>query len=499
MPSQTELYARYLKACALVLALIAGYGCQSSSPDDPQHCFEQNGQAFSEVLKCYHQAQASQPLRYTDKGQEQQPGVSIRRFELTSQAWAQDGQVAPAQWLHDVDLYIPDNVQGSRAVLVANDGVNNPLPGQSPTPPNNFTRQTLLNIARQTGSIVVAVSNVPNQYLTYSDDAVPRTEDGSVAHSWKLFMQAPERQPFISLHVPMMEALVKAMDLAQKEAPAGQAKSFLATGVSKRGWAVWLAALADHRIDSIAPFVIDVLNTERVFDQTFLAYGGNWPLAYFDYYSQGVIAQRKTPAFSKLMRVEDPTTYPPAYLARLSIPKYIVNASGDDFFIPDASRLYFPGLPGEKALRVLPNSPHDVRPLVEANLIPYIKRRQAGKPLPTLKVQEQRLGVTSTRLHVTLSELPVKVTKWAAHNPRARDFRYNCKVPYTAAQFPASTELQTTYQAPKTGWGAEFFEFEFADGLVATTTVTVLPDTYPTQAPPADEALCRTLPGTVAK
>lgn len=499
MPSRTDLYAGYLKTSALLLVLTAGYGCQSSSSDNPQHCFEQSGQSFSEVLSCYHQAQASQPLRYTSKGQEQQPGVRIRRFELTSQSWSQGGQVAPAQWLHDVDLYIPDGVQATRAVLIANDGVNNPAPDAPPSPPGNFTEQTLLNIARQTGSIVVAVSNVPNQFLTYSDDAVPRTEDGSVAHSWKLFMQAPEQQPFMSVHVPMMEVLVKAMDLAQKETPTGQVTSFLATGASKRGWALWLAALADSRIDSIAPFVIDVLNTDKVFDQTFLAYGGNWPLAYIDYYLQGVIAQRKTPAFNKLMQVEDPTTYPPAYTARLSIPKYIVNASGDDFFIPDASRLYFPNLPGEKTLRVIPNSPHDVRPFIEANLIPFIKRRQAGKALPTLTAQEQRLGATSIRLHLSASEMPVKITKWSAYNPQARDFRFNCGVRYTAAQLPASTDLQATYQAPKTGWSAEFFEFEFADGFFATTTVAVLPQTYPTQAPPADEALCRTIPGAAAQ
>ncbi|RON54132.1 PhoPQ-activated pathogenicity-related family protein [Pseudomonas frederiksbergensis] len=499
MPSQTDLYARYMKTGALALLLSAGYGCQSPSADDPQHCFEQSGQAFSEVLSCYRKAQASQPLRYTNKGQEQLPGVNIRRFELTSQSWSPDSQVAPAEWLHDVDLYIPDNVQGTRAVLVANDGVNNPEPGKPPSAPNNFTQQTLLNIARQTGSIVVAVSNVPNQYLTYSDDGLQRTEDGSVAHSWKLFMQAPEQQPFMSVHVPMMEALVKAMDLAQKEAPSGRVKSFLATGASKRGWAVWLAALADARIDSIAPFVIDVLNTEKVFDQTFRAYGDNWPLAYIDYYLQGVIAQRKTPVFTKLMQVEDPMTYPPAYAARLSIPKYIINASGDDFFIPDASRLYFPDLPGEKNLRVIPNAAHDVRAFVEANLIPYVKRRQAGKALPTVNTQEQRLNAISSRLHLTLSETPVKITKWTAVNPQARDFRYNCGVRYTAAQWPASTTLDVTLQAPKAGWSAEFFEFEFADGFFATTTVTVLPNAYPTQAPPADEALCRTLPETPAQ
>ncbi len=53
-------------------------------------------------------------------------------------------------------------------------------------------------------------------------------------------MQAPEQQPFMSLHVPLMEALVKPMwSLAQKETPPGPVGvSFLATGASKRGWAV---------------------------------------------------------------------------------------------------------------------------------------------------------------------------------------------------------------------------------------------------------------------
>ena len=501
MPSRTERYARYLKISGLLLMIIAGYGCQAASSDNPQHCFEQSGQAFSEVLSCYRKAEATQPLRYISKGQEQQSGVNIRRFELRSQSWNQGGQIAPADWIHGVDLYIPDNVKGARAVLVANDGVNNPLPGESPGAPNNFSKQTLLNIARQTGLIVVAVSNVPNQYLTYSDDGVPRTEDGSVAHSWKLFMQAPEQQPFMSLHVPMMEALVKAMDLTQKETQPGQVVSFLATGASKRGWAVWLSALADSRVDSIVPFVIDVLNTDKVFDQTFLAYGGNWPLAYIDYYLQGVIAQRKSEPFKKLMQVEDPMTYLnlPGYTDRLKIPKYIVNASGDDFFIPDASRQYLADLPGDNTLRVIPNAAHDVRAFVEANLIPYIKRRQTGNTAPRLKAQEQRLDATSIQLHLTFSEKPTRITQWTALNPKTRDFRFNCGVRYTAKALPVAMDVQMTLRAPEEGWSAQFTETEYADGVVETTMVKVLPDTYPNQQPPADAAFCRTLPATLGQ
>jgi PhoPQ-activated pathogenicity-related protein len=153
-------------------------------------------------------------------------------------------------------------------------------------------------------------------------------------------------------------------------------------------------------------------------------------------------------------------------------------------------------LPGDNTLRVIPNSAHDVRAFVEANLIPYIKRRQTGNTAPRLKAQEQHLDATSTRLHLTLSEVPIRLTQWTAHNPKARDFRYNCGVRYTAAQLPVSTDVQTTLRAPTEGWGAEFFEAEYADGVVETTMVKVLPDTYPDKAPPDYPPFCGTLSGT---
>jgi PhoPQ-activated pathogenicity-related protein len=179
----------------------------------------------------------------------------------------------------------------------------------------------------------------------------------------------------------------------------------------------------------------------------------------------------------------------------LKIPKYIVNASGDDFFIPDASRQYLMDLPGDNTLRVIPNSAHDVRAFVEANLIPYIKRRQSGNTAPRLKAQEQLLDATSTQLRLTLSEMPTKITQWTATNPKARDFRYNCGVRYTPKALPVAMDVQTTLRAPEEGWSAQFIETEYADGVVETTMVKVLPDTYPDKAPPADAAFCKTLPG----
>lgn len=56
--------------------------------------------------------------------------------------------------------------------------------------------------------------------------------------------------------------------------------------------------------------------------------------------------------------IEDPYNY--RHCDWLSIPKYLVNASGDQFFLPDNSQFYFPNLQGEKYLRYAPNAKHDV-------------------------------------------------------------------------------------------------------------------------------------------
>ena len=64
------------------------------------------------------------------------------------------------------------------------------------------------------------------------------------------------------------------------------------------------------------------------------------------------------------MKIEDPYSYlspeyDKKYQSRLSIPKYIINSSGDDFFVPDSSKFYFNKLPGnQNYIRYLPNSMH---------------------------------------------------------------------------------------------------------------------------------------------
>ncbi len=480
------------KAFALLLlpALLLSGCSRSSPPDAAMTCFQNSGQDFRKVLGCYAQAEAKQTLKYTPEGVTDFPGVEKRRFELTSQAWTGHGFTSPAYWTHTVDIYIPQGALQRQALLIANNGTNTPTANKPVQEPTDFTEDMALALARQTQTIVISVSNIPNQYLTYSDDGIPRREDDSVAHSWKLFLEQPEQRPFLSLHIPMMQSLVKAMDLAQQELKPWQIERFITAGASKRGWAVWMAALADKRVSAIAPFVIDILDTQSALRHTYNAYGKSWPLAFNAYYREGITQQVGTPNFEKLMQIEDPLLY--LNTGRLDIPKYIVNASSDDFFLPDNAQLYFDKLPGQKALRVAPNASHyGIKGFVEQSLVAFTNRLQQNHPLPTLTTQ-----ISSTqqgkKLTLSFSEPPVKLQRWGAHNPKDRDFRQPCGIRYESSeQNPQNLEFDL--KTPEQGWSATYIEATMADGLVISTPVQVLPETYPQWLPEQKEPACKNL------
>ena len=489
------LSLKNLVSLLMLLLLASGYS-YASAADAASACFQNSGQDFKRILDCYTQAQAEQPLQYSLQSTTPLAGVERRRFELNSQRWDGHGFVSPTGWSHTVDIYIPQDALHRQALLIANNGTNIPKADKPARRASDITEEMALAIARQTKTIVISVSNLPNQYLTYSDDGLPRREDDSVAHSWKLFLQAPGERPFISAHIPMMQSLVKAMDLAQQELKPWQIERFIASGVSKRGWAVWMTALADNRVSAIAPFAIDILNTKAVLQHTYDAYGKSWPLAFNAYHQEGITQQLDTDNFAKLMQIEDPLTYMQgAASQRLDIPKYIVNSSSDDFFLPDNARFYFDQLPGAKALRVAPNASHyGVLSFVESSLVTFINRMQQQRPLPTLKTFTTP-GAQGTELTLSFSERPTRLVQWRALNPTDRDFRQPCNIRYEATEIPLpqGNELSLTLATPEQGWSATYIEASLADGMMTSTPVYVLPETYPSWTPKQIEPACKNL------
>ncbi|CNH91121.1 phop/Q-regulated protein PqaA [Yersinia kristensenii] len=462
-----------------------------------------NNTDFSQVLSCYKDKLSSEPLIYNLLSQEDLPGLEWRRYQLTSQQWAPENLVSPAAWQHEVEIFIPSDSTSTQGLVVINNGINHATSTVPASGPTDFSIDSLKNIARETNTVVISISTIPNQYLEYQQDGVPRKEDYSVARSWTLFMDAPESRSTLPLHVPMAAAVSQVMTLAQQALPEKALDSFIVTGLSKRGWTTWLTSLADTRVVAMVPFVIDLLDTRAALEHMYKSYGGNWPIAFAPYYQDEIDKKLETVGFSKLMQIIDPMQYMGTeYQSRLSIPKYIINASGDDFYVPDNTDFYYDKLPGEKVLRVAPNSSHyGIKAFSEQSLIPLVNRLRQSTALPQVDVSIGMKEKVQT-MKVTLSETPNKVLLWAAANNDARDFRYACDVRY--AEFPLAVTPENTIEiafiTPASGWQATFIEATFSDGFVATTPVYILPkESFPTSAPPTIGTACKTLEGRQAE
>ncbi|HAS8921931.1 TPA: PhoPQ-activated protein PqaA family protein [Salmonella enterica subsp. enterica serovar Infantis] len=455
---------------------------------------------LTHVISDYRISLTSLPLDYSLLEKKQRPGVMLQRFNLNSQTWSPQGVVSPERWQNGVDIYIPDSAREKNALVVINNGSNNNGSG-TPVAPTNFNEEELSRIAIATRTVVISVSNVPNQVLSYQGVTTPLGEDNSVAYSWKLFIGDTHKYQDASLQIPMAASVSQAFRLAKKELTQQNINKFIVTGASKRGWAAWLTALSDPDVGAVVPFAMDLLNTQKSLEHMYQSYGKNWPVAFYPYYNQGIDQQVGTDKFARLMRLEDPLTYLNTDMGdRLKIDKYIINASGDDFYVPDNSHFYYGLLPGSKSLRVVPNSTHNgILSVAEQSLITFVNRFQEKQKLPEITENVQSRGDGKKELVVNFSEKPVAILQWTARNPAARDFRYACDIKYNSVPVSLATgdnTLSISLTTPDSGWQATYIEATFTDGYVATTQVYITPDEkYPETAPPSIDASCQTLPG----
>ena len=151
----------------------------------------------------------------------------------------------------------------------------------------------------------------------------------------------------------MTRAVVKAMDVVQEltqglEIPVD---SFFVTGASKRGWATWTTAIADDRVMGIAPVVIDILNLFPSFQHHWRVYG-EWSPAVEDYVNEEIMDWTGSKEYEVIIDITDPYSYK----EQLTLPKFIVNATSDEFFVTDSWQFYWDDLIGKKHLQYLPNT-----------------------------------------------------------------------------------------------------------------------------------------------
>jgi PhoPQ-activated pathogenicity-related protein len=401
-------------------------------------------------------------------------------LEMTSQQWLTTNEVNQPLWKHWLTIVKPDKVETSKALLLITGGsIDRPAPKSAD--------MNLLSAAMQTKSVVAELRGVPNQPLVFAGETRSRSEDGIIAYTWDKFLRTgDEKWP---ARLPMTKSAVKAMDTvtafcASEAGGKVKVDSFVVSGASKRGWTTWTTAAADKRVVAIVPIVIDLLNLEPSFKHHYAAYGF-WAPSVKDYTQMDLMNWMGTKQHRALMEIEEPYEY----RDRFTMPKFLINAAGDQFFLPDSSQFYFDDLPGVKYLRYVPNADHSMRGSDAAQtLLACYEAVIKGTKLPQFswKLEPQVIRVSA-------KDIPAEAKVWHATNAQARDFRLETIGPAWESS-PLEANAPGTYlakiEAPAHGWSAFFVELSFpnpggAAPFKFTTAVKVLPDTLPYKFEPS--------------
>lgn len=402
-------------------------------------------------------------------------GYTTFIIKMTSQTWRSTSEVDRNVWWHWMILVKPDEVKSSKSLLYIAGGNNN---SSAPKDADG----SIIQIATSTKSVVTELRMVPNQPLTFSDDKKPRTEDEMIAYTWDKYLKTGDSS--WPARLPMTKAAVRAMDTVISfcgSAEGGNTRidGFVVAGGSKRGWTTWTTAAVDKRVIAIVPIVIDLLNVIPSFKHHLSVYGYYAP-AVGDYETMGIMDQQDSPRYKELMKIVEPYEY----RHRFTMPKFMLNATGDQFFLPDSWQFYYNDLPGVKYLRYVPNTDHSMRGSdAWMTLLAAYNAILTNAQLPQFDWKIEKDGT----IRVNTKTKPSEVKLWQASNPGARDFRLT-SIGAKWKSSPLTEQGNGTYVAkvplPKQGWTAYMVELTFPSGLLLapykfTTGVKVIPDVYP--------------------
>lgn len=399
-------------------------------------------------------------------------------LELTSQRWRTEKDVDRPVWKHWLTIVKPDRPSTNKALLFIGGGSNN---DKAPaTVPERVTM-----FALESNTVVAELGQVPNQPLFFTDSKDKRrSEDDLIAYTRVKHFTTKDDEWLVRL--AMVKSGVKAMDAIQEflASDAGdkfKVDQFVVSGGSKRGWTTWLVGAVDERVIAIMPTVIDALNSEAVTRHHFEALGFFSP-ALNDYVNHGLFPHKiGTPEYRAVLAIEDMYNY--RNRDRLKIPKYIVNASGDQFFLPDNSQFYFGELQGEKHLRYVENAKHNLAGSdARESMLAFYQAVLKGKARPRYSWKKEKDG----SLTVKVVDKPKEVNLWRAANPKARDFRVDT-IGATYLKTQLKEQKGGVYlgrvDKPAVGFTAYFVELVYDIGekypLKVTTGVSVTPDTLP--------------------
>jgi PhoPQ-activated pathogenicity-related protein len=410
-------------------------------------------------------------------GQVSGPGYHGAVLELTSQSWLTPKQVDHTVWKHWLTVIVPEKVEHRTGFMFITGGkIDDPAP--------NKATERFAKMAVETNSVVSELDDVPNQPLRFTEDPKPRVEDEIIAYQQAKF--AKDRNPIDLVRLPMVKSGTQAMTAIQQYLASPQGGKvpvdhFVVSGGSKRAWTTWLVGALDKRVVAIIPIVINVLDVDATTRHHWEAMGYFSP-ALKDYVENGLIPNMiGKPGIEAVNKIEDPLNYRDR--PSMKMPKYIINAVGDEYFPPDNTKYSYHLLPQVKRLRMIPNSKHSTAGTdISESMTAFYAAILNNRPIPNYAWTVGKDGAIV--LHSAAK--PMEVYLWQGTDPKARDFRVDT-IGKTFTSTRLSPQKDGTFRGnvpkPKAGFTAYFLEMLYPSGtkypFKFTTEVYVKPDVLP--------------------
>ncbi|GAM18245.1 hypothetical protein SAMD00019534_014200 [Acytostelium subglobosum LB1] len=416
-------------------------------------------------------------------------------LELTSQTWMTLNESNRPVWKHWLTICLPNTIKSQTAFLYIDGGSNNNW-----SPPNSV--DSLVRLACETSdTITVGLTQIPNQPIMFNNDGHERSEDNLIAYTWRHFINYTN-DPIWLARLPMTKAVVKAMDAVQefgKTIPY-VVDNFVVAGASKRGWTTWTTAAVDTRVAVAVPIVMPILNLTANMGHQWQAYG-NWSFALEDYLNEDIMAYLNSPQMQDLADIVDPMTY----IDRLTMPKYVICSTGDEFFLPDSPSFFFSKLLGEKHLRLVPNAEHSLlghQDDIVMGVVTMMRMFIKNEPRPEFNyaIVYNANGTATITMTVTPgTPVPYKVKAWHAstESKTRRDFRLLTCIPgpptcvqpifWLEQEVPNINNVYTyTMGPPSHGWRGFFLEASYLEDplqqeyiMKYTSEVAIVPNVLP--------------------
>jgi len=405
------------------------------------------------------------------------PGYHGVVLELTSQSWLSAKQVDHPVWKHWLTVVVPDKVEHKTGFLFITGGkIDDPAPDKA--------TERFAKMAVETDSVVAELDDVPNQPLRFTEDPKPRVEDEIIAYQQAKF--ARKQDPGELVRLPMVKSGVAAMTAVQQYLASDEGGKlpldhFVVSGGSKRAWTTWLVGALDPRVVGIIPIVINVLDVDATTRHHWEAMGYFSP-ALKDYVENGLIpGQIGKPGLKAVNEIEDPLNYRDR--PSMKMPKYVINAVGDEYFPPDNTKYSYHLLPQTKRLRMIPNSKHSTAGTdINESMTAFYAAILNNTPIPDYSWSVGKDGAITLRSAVK----PLEVNLWQGTDPKARDFRVDTiGEVFTSTRLTPDKNGAYTGNAPKprSGYTAYFLEVLYPSGakypFKFTTEVYVKPDVLP--------------------